>query len=236
MPKARWGAWLALLHLPRSELPRTATFRPPSRPPTDALTTSPEFVRAADVGMIVRCLEMGPAVSTPSRSSTESSTLNACGAATRTSQLPGTSDRPCAAVRRRGIRRRRRVCIIVRELRGTEQACAPTVACPRAVLRRCSPKRPAARTSGPYRRRLAGSPQGGVPERTGGLAAFEPTGSRSPSEDLWTADDCGKSGSFGYEQGSYEVKQACEERVPFPAVRASIGRTLSSNTLLAAHC
>jgi Fe-S oxidoreductase len=32
---------------------------------------------------------------------------------------------------------------------------------------------------------------------------------------------CGMAGSFGYEQGHYEVSQACGERVLFPAVRAA---------------
>jgi Fe-S oxidoreductase len=32
---------------------------------------------------------------------------------------------------------------------------------------------------------------------------------------------CGMAGSFGYEQGHYEVSQACGERVLFPAVRGT---------------
>ncbi|HEX6911721.1 MAG TPA: (Fe-S)-binding protein [Longimicrobium sp.] len=32
---------------------------------------------------------------------------------------------------------------------------------------------------------------------------------------------CGMAGSFGYEQGHYEVSQACGERVRFPAVRGT---------------
>jgi Fe-S oxidoreductase len=32
---------------------------------------------------------------------------------------------------------------------------------------------------------------------------------------------CGMAGSFGYEQGHYEVSQACGERVLFPAVRGA---------------
>jgi Fe-S oxidoreductase len=32
---------------------------------------------------------------------------------------------------------------------------------------------------------------------------------------------CGMVGSFGYEQGHYEISQACGERVLFPAVRGT---------------
>jgi Fe-S oxidoreductase len=37
---------------------------------------------------------------------------------------------------------------------------------------------------------------------------------------------CGMAGSFGYEQGHYEVSQACGERVLFPAVRGSAAEDL----------
>jgi FAD/FMN-containing dehydrogenase/Fe-S oxidoreductase len=37
---------------------------------------------------------------------------------------------------------------------------------------------------------------------------------------------CGMAGSFGYEEGHYEVSQACGERVLFPAVRAAGGEDL----------
>jgi Fe-S oxidoreductase len=37
---------------------------------------------------------------------------------------------------------------------------------------------------------------------------------------------CGMAGSFGYEEGHYEVSQACGERVLFPAVRAAGDDTL----------
>jgi Fe-S oxidoreductase len=35
---------------------------------------------------------------------------------------------------------------------------------------------------------------------------------------------CGMAGSFGYEEGHYEVSQACGERVLFPEVRAATGQ------------
>ena len=37
---------------------------------------------------------------------------------------------------------------------------------------------------------------------------------------------CGMAGSFGYEQGHYEVSQACGERVLFPAVRGTAANDL----------
>ena len=40
-------------------------------------------------------------------------------------------------------------------------------------------------------------------------------------EASWTADAAGWPAAFGYEQGHYEVSQACGERVLFPAVRGS---------------
>jgi Fe-S oxidoreductase len=39
---------------------------------------------------------------------------------------------------------------------------------------------------------------------------------------------CGMAGSFGYEQGHYEVSQACGERVLFQAVRGTAADDLSS--------
>ena len=37
---------------------------------------------------------------------------------------------------------------------------------------------------------------------------------------------CGMAGSFGYEEGHYEVSKACGERVLFPAVRGSAAEDL----------
>jgi Fe-S oxidoreductase len=37
---------------------------------------------------------------------------------------------------------------------------------------------------------------------------------------------CGMAGSFGYEQGHYEVSKACGERVLFPAVREAAAEDL----------
>lgn len=209
--------------------------RPPcSRVPHAATrTTSPESVRAAEVGTMVCCFDSARGVSTPPCSSTDSTTVNGCGAATRTSQLPATSGRPCAAAadasadasRSRGIRRRRRERIIDRTGAGNEmeQPRTPTVACPRAVLKRRSPNRPPARPSGPYRRRMAGSPTswwrsvpGMIDWRDGGPCQRVPkvrAGVYDPGQ------RCGMAGSFDYERGHCEVSRACGERVLFPVVR-----------------
>ncbi len=43
--------------------------------------------------------------------------------------------------------------------------------------------------------------------------------------DVLDSGCCGLAGNFGFEQGHYEVSQACAERVLFPAVRAADGAT-----------
>jgi hypothetical protein len=96
MPVAATGGWPAPLQVPRRESPRTATSSTNSRSRAFPRATNPESVRAAEAATTVCDHEKEPGVSTPPRSSIDSTTVSGCGAATRTSQLPATSGRPCA--------------------------------------------------------------------------------------------------------------------------------------------
>ena len=71
-----------------------------------------------------------------------------------------------------------------------------------------------------------------TPAFTAALAAFSCCCTREPTRavlskveglefEILDSGCCGMAGSFGYEEGHYDVSRACGERVLFPAVRGS---------------
>jgi hypothetical protein len=116
--------------------------------------------------------------------------------------------------------------------RGLEQPRAPTVACPRAALKRRSPNRPPARPSGPYRRRLAGPLSRGA-EWHGGcrLAELSPCGRCYPNAEGLESRCWMLLVTPGF-SCRHQIAAFCKNRRPFARRRVARGRLEARTPLL----